>query len=174
MIQVDRNRFELRKTFVGTHKPNIEHKANASEVRAAGVVLSHDCELDKVTTSATVLVGLVRLPDKIQEGIRENAHLRALYVPPSPRLTAALLDGTDADETVGTGEELEAYIDFRRVTTIVRPPVNELTLAASMNEDRKMLLQAQLFRFFSRRVLPSAWSEWEVEDETDWEVDSEG
>jgi hypothetical protein len=169
MIQVDRNRYELREGFVGSHRPGTKHKANASEVRVVGAVLSHDCELDKVTTTATVLVALVRrlegLTAEVMASIRENRQLRALYVPPSSLLTDDLLTGTERRPSSDPPASSESFIDFRRVTTILRPAADQLTVAASMNEAGRTLLQTHLFRFFTRRVLPPEWTEWEVEDE---------
>jgi len=132
-------------------KPNSEHQANATEVRSAAVVLTHDCEIDKDDTNrAIVLAALVRslsdIRDKDRDGIRQYTRHRAFYLPENN-----YLDG-------------EHYIDLRRLTTIRRDNLEELKRLASMNEDGRLMLREHLFRFFARRVLPETWQEWETEE----------
>lgn len=149
-VKVSGNRYELRPAFPTSVDPQREHQANAQEVRTYAIVLSHDCELDKPIRTASVLLGLVRpfanLALEVEQGLRRNTRHRALYLPASTYI------------------ESESYVDLRRVTTLRRAVVDALGYVASMNDDGKLMLQEQLFRFFTRRVLPGDWRDWEEED----------
>lgn len=124
------------------------YPANASEVRSLGVVVTHDCEIDKDVRKALVYSVLVRtlrapdVPEEHLEGFRENRRHRAFYLPANE-----YLDG-------------ENYIDFRRMTPIRADLLLTLPKLASMNEDGKRMLQEHLFRFLTRRLLPDGWAGW--------------
>jgi hypothetical protein len=167
MVKVDNNRFELRKKPPGTLEIRNDHQANVREAssdadsedpfgnaigfRRFAVVLSHDCEIDKMVERATVLVALVRELSVAHEDdrprIRDYSEKRAFYLPSGRYL------------------ETESFIDLRVITTIRGQELEKLERIASMNEDGCMAMRAQLFRFFTRRKLPSEWASWPQEAE---------
>jgi hypothetical protein len=88
----------------------VEHQAadpfgNAVGARRPGLVISHDCELDKTNGKRSVLVAQVRPIENMAaddiERIREFREKRAFYLPPCEQL-----DG-------------EHFADLRVVTTLV-------------------------------------------------------
>ncbi len=125
-----------------------KHAANAQEVRVPAIILTHDCALDNDPDKSTVLLGLVRplkgLDGKIASTFRSNTRSRALYLPASEYL-----------------EEGESYLDLRRITTIQKGLLAELVIVASMNENGRLMLREQLVRFFTHKVLPAGWADWE-------------
>ena len=58
---------------------------------------------------------------------------------------------------------VEGYADLRIITTTRRDAFEELDRIGSMNEDGRRMLREQLFRFFTRRLLPGDWISWEQE-----------
>lgn len=153
-------RFRLHRERPEQLKDDRPHPANAMNVRASGVVLTHDCEIDKDDKErASILVGLVRDLSEIEEddreGIRQYTRHRAFYLP--------------GGEQTGPGGEHsylreDGYIDLRRITSIRRGTLEQLKRKAAMNEDGRLMLQEHLFRFFTRRLLPGDWTEWEAEE----------
>jgi hypothetical protein len=119
---------------------------NAVGARRFGMVISHGCEIDKETEHRSVLVAQVRPLRHVTanaDSIRSYDQKRTFYLPESAFL----------------GEE--AYVDFRAVTTLrIEGVVEDLRRVASLDEDSRMELQQQLFRFFVRRRLPPGWIEW--------------
>jgi hypothetical protein len=153
LVKIDANpvRFQVRATRPEHMHDDQMHQANARGVRAAGIVLTHDCEIDKDDRErASILVGLVRPLAGIREvdrdGIRQNTRHRAFYLP--------------ANTHVGQ----ESYVDLRRITSVRRAALEQLVRNAAMSEDGRLMLQEHLFRFFTRRLLPDTWREWEEED----------
>jgi hypothetical protein len=153
MVKIDANpvRFQLRATRPQHMHDDQTHQANARGVRVAGIVLTHDCEIDKDDrVRASILLGLVRpldgLREEDREGIRQNTRHRAFYLPANQHV------------------EGESYLDLRRVTSVRREALEQLDRQAAMNEDGRSMLQEHLFRFFARRLLPEDWSEWEAEE----------
>jgi hypothetical protein len=130
------------------------------------VVLTHDCEIDKDDKQkGSILVGLVRPLKAVgseanAEGIRQYTRHRAFYLPADTPDAAA---EPPADAATYLAEE--GYIDLRRITSVRRATLDELERKAAMSEDGRLMLQEHLFRFFSRRILPGEWREWESEDE---------
>jgi hypothetical protein len=128
------------------------YPANATEARSFGVLLTHDCEIDKQTRKALVHVALVRslnapaVPEEHIDGFRTNRRHRAFYLPPNPYLNG------------------ENYVDLRRISTLRADVLLTLPKLASMNEDGRRMLREHLFRFFTRRYLPNEWVDW-PEDE---------
>jgi hypothetical protein len=127
------------------------HQGNVLEMRKPGVILTHDCEIDKEPTRATLLVGAVRpiaaVNEADREGFRSNTRHRALYLPESPPHLPE-----------------ESYLDLRCITVLRRDALEQCARVASMNEDGRRLLREQLFRFFTRRYLPDGWVAWPEED----------
>jgi hypothetical protein len=137
----------------------VEHEAkdpfgNAVGARRPGLVISHDCELDKTSGTPTVLVAQVRrlenMLDEDMDRIRAFREKRAFYLPPCDHL------------------EGENFADLRVITTLVREDViDQLDVAASLDEEGVEDLQAQLFRFFVRKRLPDEWIDWPREAEAE-------
>jgi hypothetical protein len=154
-------RFRLHRGRPESLKDERPHPANAMNVRAPAVVLTHDCEIDKDDQQkGSILVGLVRALDGVtgeddQEGIRQYTRHRAFYLPASER------NERDSEEDVYLQQE--SYIDLRRITSIRRGTLDEQRRAA-MNDDGRLMLQEHLFRFFTRRLLPDDWREWVTEE----------
>ena len=124
---------------------------NAFGARRLGLVLTHGCEIDKMTENPMVTVAQVRelsgVHDDDRDSIRTYEQKRAFYLPPSEHLRD------------------EHYADFRFLTTIRCNQVEQLGKLASMNEDGRRLLHFQLFRFFARKLLPPGWETWADEAE---------
>jgi hypothetical protein len=148
MVKLDGNQFRLLQ-----HAPESRHvdrpqPANAKEVRAHGVLLTHDCEIDK--SRGSLQLALVRqfegVPEEHRVAFRDNTRHRAFYLPAGDYL----------DE--------EAYVDLRRITVISPETLVAFDRLASMNEDGRRMLREQLFRFYTRHYLPGDWTEW-PEDE---------
>jgi hypothetical protein len=152
LVRIDNNRYELRRETPQTLDLSRPHPANARAVREWAVVLTHDCELDNAPERAPILLGLVRplenMTDEILESFRQNTRNRSLYLP---------AEG---------GLDRESFLDLRRKTSVRRSILPDLDVAASMNEDGRLMLREQLFRFFVHKVLPDNWVDWE-EDEPD-------
>jgi hypothetical protein len=150
MVKVN-GTYQLRDERPASHRLDRPQAANAKEVRELGVVLTHDCEIDKTPTRASVILGLVRplqnMRDSDADGFRSNTRHRALYLPPS-----GFVEG-------------ESYIDLRRVSVLRRDVLEGLPRLASMNDDGRRMLREQLFRFYSRRYLPADWVLWTEDQE---------
>jgi hypothetical protein len=150
MVKSADNAFHLERERPASRRDDRTYPANAEEARAPGIVLSHDCEIDKQTRKTIVHVALVRpldgVPEEHREGFRRNQRHRAFYLPPN-----GFLDG-------------ENYADLRRITVLRADTLLELTKRASMNEDGRRMLREQVFRFFTRRYLPDDWIDWPEED----------
>lgn len=171
MVKVDKNTFTLRQRAPEALDARNEHQANVREasshtdpedpfgnamgVRRFGVVLTHDCEIDKMVDRPSVLVALVRELGTVHEehraAIRSYAEKRTFYLPASEFLPT------------------ESFVDLRVVSTIRREQLETLHRVASMNEDGRMALRAQLFRFFVRRTLPPDWPSWPEDPEIEHE-----
>lgn len=157
-------RFRLHRKKPEPLKDNQPHPANAMNIRALGVVLTHDCEIDKDDQQrGSILVGLVRPLNSVsgeenQEGIRQYTRHRAFYLPASIPVTAS--EGDQAPPYLAE----EGYVDLRRITSVKRSVLDELERKAGMNDDGRMMLQEHLFRFFTRRLLPLEWRAWEDEE----------
>jgi hypothetical protein len=125
------------------------YPSNAREVRTFGVVITHDCEIDKPSRRSLVYVALVRplagVAEEHREGFRSNTRHRAFYLPANEYLPD------------------ESYVDLRRMTPVVGNVIGELPRLACMNEDGRSMLREQLFRFFTRRFLPEEWADWPEE-----------
>lgn len=153
-------RFRLHRERPEQLKDDQPHPANAINVRAFGVVLTHDCEIDKDDKQrGSILVGLVRPLSSVsgeenQEGIRQYTRHRAFYLPAS---------ASEGDEAFPYLAE-DGYVDLRRITSVRRAALDELERKARMNEDGRLMLQEHLFRFFTRRILPEEWRAWESEE----------
>jgi hypothetical protein len=151
LIRLDERRYELRPQAPPQLDLQREHQANAIAVRRAGLLLSHDCEIDKNPRRATALIAVVRplegVPEQHRDGFRANTRHRAFYL--------GAPDELDRDEH---------YADLRLVTTIRRDALEELARLASMNEDGRRMLREQIFRFYTRRFLPDDWTDWESDE----------
>lgn len=124
---------------------------NAVGARRLGLVIDHDCELDKDDEPRMVHVAQVKPLSGVHPDDRETItsyhQKRMFYLPASGLL----------------GED--HYADFRFITTLTRGVVDELEKIASMNEDGRHLLHFQLFRFLVRKKLPDGWTDWPDEAE---------
>ena len=172
MVKVDKNKYELRPRPPRELDTTKDHQANVREAsaiadpedpfgnalgfRRSAVVLSHDCELDKLSDRPTVLVALVREMRLVhaddQTRIREYDEKRTFFLPQGEYLAE------------------DSFIDFRVITTIRREELENLRRVASLNEDGRVALRAQLFRFFARRALPPEWRDWPEETEAEADV----
>jgi hypothetical protein len=124
---------------------------NAVGARRFGLVIDHGCEVDKEDEPRVAHVAQVKPLQGVHEDDRESItsyhQKRMFYLPASGPL----------------GED--HYADFRFITTLTRGAVDELGKIASMNDDGRLLLHYQLFRFFARKRLPDGWTEWPDEAE---------
>lgn len=82
-----------------------------------------------------------------QEAIRTYDEKLTLYLPKNEFL---------GDET---------YVDFRIITTVKADALTGLKRVASLNDDGRLLLRAQLFRFYARKRLPDERVDWLDEGE---------
>ncbi len=108
---------------------------------AFGMVLSHDCEIDKDPKYR--MVALIRPLSEVrsdgQEIIRANRNFSACYLPAYA-------------EIIG-----ESYVDFRRITTLHPDFLENSERIASLTDEAVKYIQTQLFRFLTRRdVSPEA------------------
>lgn len=146
MSKTDTNKYSLLRNRPESFKLDAEHAATAMAIRRPAIVITHDCEIDKPHSRATLLMASVRPLAKIRkedrEGFRDNTRHRAFYLPETPYLTG------------------ENYADLRTVTTVRRDVLETLQKLASMGEDGRRMLREQLFRFFTRRFLPDDWTAW--------------
>jgi hypothetical protein len=146
MSKTDTTKYRLLRNRPESFKLDAEHAATAMAIRRPAIVVTHDCEIDKPHSRATVLMALVRpidkVPDEHRDGFRDYTRHRAFYLPETSYLTG------------------ENYADLRAITTIRRDMLDELRRLASMSEDGRRMLREQLFRFFSRRFLPDDWTTW--------------
>lgn len=151
MVRLDADRYRLQAAKPDSFDVDREHAATATAVRRMGLVLTHDCEIDKAAARASALIALVRaltgVPEEHRAGFREYTRHRAFYLPESRYLPG------------------EHYADLRAVTTVRRAALDSLQRRASMTEDGRRMLREQLFRFFTRRYLPSGWTEWPEDQE---------
>jgi hypothetical protein len=168
MVKLDKNAFALRQKPPAALDPAKEHQANVREassrvdlddpfgnatgVRRHAMVISHDCEIDKAIDRPSVQVAMIRSLADVHEDDRDSIRAydekRTFYLP-----TNEFLAG-------------ENYVDFRIITTLrLDETLAKLDAVASLNEDGRITLRAQLFRFYSRRKLPDEWVSWEEEGE---------
>jgi hypothetical protein len=147
LVKTADNTFSLQ-AVAGQRRLDRPYPANAEETRTFGIVLTHDCEIDKEPRRALVHVALVRplrapdVPEEHLDGFRANTRHRAFYLP-----TNDYLEG-------------ENYADLRRMTPLRVDVLLGLTKLASMNEDGRRMLREHIFRFFTRRYLPDDWIDW--------------
>lgn len=147
MVKTAESRFKLERDAPKTLKLEEEHQANAICARRYSLVLTHDCEIDKSTRNGSFLLAQVRplsgVHERDRKGFEDNTRHRAFYLPPSEFLAGP------------------HYADLRVVTTLRQDLASELARVASMNEDGRRMLREHIFRFFTRRYLPSDWLTWE-------------
>ncbi len=111
-------RFRLHREKPEPLKDDQPHPANAMNVRAFGVVLTHDCEIDKDDKQrGSILVGLVRPLSSVsgeenQEGIRQYTRHRAFYLPANAPPPAS--EGNQAPPYLAE----DGYVDLRRITSV--------------------------------------------------------
>ena len=101
---------------------------------AFGMVISHDCEIDKDTKHR--LIALIRpldpLPAQDQQTIREHRNVSDCYLPAYPGIIG------------------ESYVDFRRMTTLHPTILQNTERVLSLTEEGLKYLQIQLIRFVTR------------------------
>jgi hypothetical protein len=145
LVKTDANAYSLQSASQ-PRKDDRTYPANAVEARTFGIVITHDCEIDKNLARALVYVALVRKLDDVAEefrdGFRSNTRHRAFYLPSNEYLNG------------------EHYADLRRMTPIRADALLTLSKVATMNQDGRRMLREHLFRFFSRQFLPSGWVDW--------------
>jgi rRNA-processing protein FCF1 len=170
LVKEAENKFRLAHKLPDAVKPEAVAQANVREVaetegedafgnavgaRRLGMVISHDCELDKTGAKRYVLMAQIRplsgvSSDKARESIRDYDQKRTLYIPENGYL------------------EGEQFVDLRMLTTLRRDEVvDQLKRVASLNEDGRHLLRFQLFRYLARKRLPDDWVTWPDESEED-------
>jgi len=151
LVKFDKDRFRLQAARPASlHVEQTRHE-NAQGVRRLGMVLTHDCEIDKPGgTAPSLQLALVRRLAGVHEQhrapIREGRQHRAFYLP------------------AGGPLEEEHYADLRAVTTIRRDAADLLPRVVSLNDHGRRLLIETIFRFYTRRLLPAGWVDWEEEN----------
>lgn len=113
-----------------------EVKGTSTLSATRAILLTHDCEVDNDVRYRLVapLRVLGQLPAATQEGVRENRDYRFFHIPPN-------------------GGEPEAYVDFRRLTTVAPALIPEQKRLASISDEAKKALCLALLLFFTRRVI---------------------
>jgi hypothetical protein len=106
-----------------------------------GVVVLHDCAIDKPSRNARILfapvIALMGLDSSVQETIRRQGHLTYMLVPDVP----------------GLGD---AYVDLRLITPIPMDLIDGATKVASMTDAARDRLQQALIAFLVYRQRPPA------------------
>jgi len=101
-----------------------------------GLVVSHDCEIDKPSRSARVLIAPISQLDKLEESARqpiiEQKRYSLMPLPGVPQLG-------------------DYYADLRCLMWLDRKIVDQNKRIASMSEEGVLRLQAQLIGFFTRK-----------------------
>jgi hypothetical protein len=124
--------------FLGLYVPDLPSTAPATR-RLDGIVLSHDCEIDKNQEALLI----ARFRPIIEISLSDSGNLRAGKV-------------INAMHLPGTSQSPEGLIDFRFTFRIERSQLDRAMQAggrvASMTPDGQSALQAYLFRFFARAL----------------------
>jgi hypothetical protein len=106
---------------------------------AHGVVISHDCAIDKPARNSRILfapvASLIAFDTATQESIRQQAHLAAMLLPDVP----------------GIGD---AYVDLKAITPIPLELVLQGTKVASMTDPARERLRQALVAFLVYRQMP--------------------
>jgi hypothetical protein len=106
---------------------------------AHGIVISHDCAIDKPARTSRILfapvASLTVFDTATQESIRQQAHLAAMLLPDVP----------------GIGD---AYVDLKAITPFPLETVLQRTKVASMTEPARDRLQLALVAFLVYRQKP--------------------
>ena len=106
---------------------------------AHGIVVSHDCAIDKPARTSRILfapvVTLTVLDTAAQETIRQQAHLAAMLLPDVP--------------SVG-----DAYVDLKAITPFPLELILERTKIASLTDPARDRLQQALVAFLVYRQKP--------------------
>ena len=103
------------------------------------VLLSHDCDVDKLDAVLLVCEArpLTMLPGGIAGDIRRGRVKNAMHIPAVDRLP-------------------ESFLDFRFIHRVARTLIDQANAdgrrAASMTDDGRAALVTYLFRFFARRL----------------------
>jgi hypothetical protein len=109
-------------------------QAGASCQVTRAIVLNHDCDIENEPEHR--LVALVRplgpVPPEHQEIIRRNQNFNYFHLPAGAGLP-------------------EAYVDFRRLTSLAPAFLTNAQRLTSLTVEAVRALQAQLFRFLTRR-----------------------
>jgi len=104
---------------------------------AVGILLSHNCELDKDNKHR--LVALIRplsgVQEKDRETIKEGRNFSYLYLPAYGDLLS------------------ESYVDFRRITTVAPEFLKDARRIVCLTETALAYLYTQFFRYLTRRDL---------------------
>jgi hypothetical protein len=102
------------------------------------IILNHDCYIENEPEHRHVALirplRVVTNPDHRQV-IQQNRNFSYFHLPP------------------GGGELEEAYVDFRRITSLAPEFLSAQDRLAALTEEAVAALQAQLFRYFTHRVL---------------------
>ena len=104
-----------------------------------GIVISHDCDLDKPRENSKVLLAPIASLETLDPATRftvlEQKHLALLPLPAIPEIG-------------------DSYADLRLVTSVPRDLVPDSERLSSMNENSLERLYAQLFKFIMRKQPP--------------------
>lgn len=105
-----------------------------------GLVLSHDCDLDKPRTNQRVLVApvgqIAGLEPTLQRTILEQRHLALMPLP-------------------ALGQLGDSYADLRLIAAVPRETVLDANRVASLTDDGRDRLQVQILKFLFRREPPA-------------------
>ena len=106
-----------------------------------GIVLSHDCDVDKPKENKTVLVASIGriedVPQEHQETITSQSNIPRMFLPSVP--------------SIG-----DCYAALRTTVYVPRDLVDSAPRIASMSDQARDFLQARIVAFFTRRKLPPA------------------
>ena len=106
-----------------------------------GLVLSHDCDLDKPRANQRVLVAPIQqiavLETTLQGTILEQRHLALMPLP-------------------ALGSVGDSYADLRLMVSVPRETISDDKRIASLTDDGRERLQVQIMKFLFRREPPAA------------------
>jgi hypothetical protein len=99
-----------------------------------GILLTHDCEVDKDRKHRTV--AMIRtipaeMPDNDRAIIKQNQRFPFYYLPPLADIP-------------------ESYVDFRRISTLSPEIVDSATRFASLSQEARQAMLLQFFRYMAR------------------------
>jgi hypothetical protein len=123
----------------GSTRPDQKNHALVAYRLGYGIIVSHDCAIDKPNRTGRILfapVASIAVLDTLtQDAVRRQAHLSAMYLP-------------------DLAEVGEAYADLRLITPFPRDIIAELKQVASLSDAARRRLHQAIVAFFVRLELP--------------------